>query len=262
MAVKTSAARCNFDFSGTHVAITGGGQGLGRAYSRAFAAAGATVFILDRNFETAFKVVDEIKAAGSMAFAYQLDVGRLDDVSDVFSTIIKEHDRIDILINNAAIFTTLEMKPFYNIDPAEWANVINVNLNGVYACARQVVDTMKENGFGRIINIGSAAVTMGRPNYTHYVASKSALIGMSRSMARELGSFGITVNTIMPGATFTEIERKTVTPQQKDAIVASQCIQRPATPDDILGTVLFLCSDESGFVTGQAITIDGGATHS
>ena len=133
MAVKTSAARCNFDFSGTHVAITGGGQGLGRAYSRAFAAAGATVFILDRNFETACKVVDEIKAAGSMAFAYQLDVGRLDDVSDVFSTIINEHDRIDILINNAAIFTTLEMKPFYNIDPAEWANVINVNLQQIVA---------------------------------------------------------------------------------------------------------------------------------
>ena len=181
---------------------------------------------------------------------------------DVFSTIINEHGRIDVLVNNAAIFTTLEMKPFYNIDPAEWGDVINVNLNGVYACSRQVVDTMKENGFGRIINIGSAAVTMGRPNYTHYVASKSALIGMSRSMARELGSFGITVNTIMPGATSTEVERKTVTPQQKEAIVASQCIQRPATPDDILGAVLFLCSEESGFVTGQAITIDGGATHS
>jgi len=262
MTVKTSAARCNFDFLGTHVAITGGGQGLGRAYAKAFAAAGATVFILDRNFKSACHVIDEIKAADSTAFAYHLDVGRLDDVSDVFNTIINEHGRIDVLVNNAAIFTTLEMKPFYSIDPAEWGEVINVNLNGVYACSRQVVDTMKENGFGRIINIGSAAVTMGRPNYTHYVASKSALIGMSRSMARELGSFGITVNTIMPGATFTEVERKTVTPQQKEAIVASQCIQRPATPNDILGTVLFLCSEESGFLTGQAITIDGGATHS
>ena len=259
--METSAARCEFNFSGSHVAITGGGQGLGRAYAKAFALAGAMVFILDRNFESACRVVDEIKAADGTAFAYQLDVGRLDDVSDVFGRIVKDHGMIHILINNAAIFTTLEMKPFYNIDPGEWDDVITVNLNGVYACSRQVVDKMKKNGFGRIINIGSAAVTMGRSNYTHYVASKSALIGMSRSMARELGSFGITVNTIMPGATFTEVERKTVTPQQKEAIVASQCIQRPATPDDIVGTVLFLCSKESGFLTGQAITVDGGATH-
>ena len=240
--------------------VTGAARGLGRAYAEALASEGAAVVAADIN--DCGDTVAAIEAAGGRAVASALDVSDSDSCAVMAALAAETYGRIDILINNAAIFTTLEMKPFYNIDPAEWANVVNVNLNGVYACARQVVDTMKENGFGRIINIGSAAVTMGRPNYTHYVASKSALIGMSRSMARELGSFGITVNTIMLGATFTEIERKTVTQQQKDAIVASQCIQRPATPDDILGTVLFLCSEESGFVTGQAVTIDGGATHS
>ena len=255
-------ADCRFDFSGANVAVTGGGQGLGRAYAKAFAEVGATVFILERNYQNACNVVSEITVSGGQAIAYELDVGNAKDITKVFENVIAQYSSIDVLINNAAIFTTLDMKPFYEIDPDEWRDVINVNLNGVYQCSRQVVDAMRHNGFGRIVNVGSAAVTMGRPNYTHYVASKSALVGMSRSMARELGPFGITVNTIMPGATFTEIERKTVTPQQKDAIVASQCIQRPATPDDIIGTVLFLCSREAGFITGQSVTIDGGATHS
>ena len=209
MSVRTSAARCNFDFSGTHVAITGGGQGLGRAYAKAFTSAGAVVFILDRNFENACKVTDEIKAADGTAFAYQLDVGKLDDVSDVFSTIFNEHGRIDVLVNNAAIFTTLEMKPFYHIDPAEWGDVINVNLNGVYAFrvgGRH--DEGKRLWADHQYWVGCRH--NGPSNYT-LCSSKSALIGMSRSMARELGSFGITVNTIMPGATFTEVERKTVT---------------------------------------------------
>ena len=163
MSVRTSAARCNFDFSGTHVAITGGGQGLGRAYAKAFTSAGAVVFILDRNFENACKVTDEIKAADGTAFAYQLDVGKLDDVSDVFSTIINEHGRIDVLVITPH---DLRDKPFYNIDPAEWGDVINVNLNGVYACSRQVVDTMKENGFGS--SISGRLPSMGR-QITHYV---------------------------------------------------------------------------------------------
>jgi 3-oxoacyl-[acyl-carrier protein] reductase len=136
-----------------------------------------------------------------------------------------------------------------------------VNVTGPFLCARAVLPAMRKARFGRIINMASGAVTMGRPNYLHYITSKAALAGMTRSMARELGADGITVNAILPGATFTEIERKTVTPEQKVRIVAQQCIQREETPNDLVGTMLFLASEGSAFLTGQSITVDGGATH-
>jgi NAD(P)-dependent dehydrogenase (short-subunit alcohol dehydrogenase family) len=121
---------------------------------------------------------------------------------------------------------------------------------------------MRRAQWGRIINIGSGAVRLGRPNYLHYIAAKAALAGMSLSMARELGPDGITVNTILPGATFTEIERKTVTPEQKERIVAMQCIPHPEVPEDLVGAVVFLASDAARFVTGQSINLDGGVTGS
>ena len=150
----------------------------------------------------------------------------------------KHFGRIDILVNNAGIFSTLEMRPFEQIPLEEWERVLRVNVTGPMLCARAVLPAMKRAQWGRIVNMASGAVTLGRPNYLHYITSKSALIGMTRSMARELGEFGITVNAIMPGAVATEIERKTVTPQQKERIVSMQCIQRPETPDDLVGTAL------------------------
>jgi 3-oxoacyl-[acyl-carrier protein] reductase len=172
-----------------------------------------------------------------------------------------EFGRIDILINNAAIFSTLEMRPFDQIPLAEWEAVLRVNVTGAFLCAQAVVGAMRRARFGRIINMASGAVSLGRPNYLHYITSKAALDGMTRSLARELGPHGITVNAILPGATFTEIERKTVTPEQKERIIAMQCIPRPEGPDDLVGTALFLASDAASFLTGQALTVDGGATH-
>jgi 3-oxoacyl-[acyl-carrier protein] reductase len=153
------------------------------------------------------------------------------------------------------------MRPFEEIPLPEWDKVMQVNVTGSLLCTRAVLPIMKRNKKGRIINIASGAVTLGRPNYLHYIASKGAVIAMTRSMARELGPSGITVNSILPGATFTEVERKTVTPAQKEKIVAMQCIPRPQAPEDLVGPLLFLASDASAFVTGQAITVDGGATH-
>ena len=240
--------------------ITGAGQGIGRAFAKAFASEGAIPVIAERNAERADAVAAEIVAANGRARAIVTDVADPDSVAAMAKQVEAEFGRIDILINNAAIFSTLEMRPFDQIPLAEWEDVLRVNVTGAFLCARAVVGAMRRAKWGRIINMASGAVTLGRPNYLHYIASKAALDGMTRSLARELGH-GITVNAILPGATFTEIERKTVTPEQKERIVAMQCISRPEGPADLVGTALFLASDASAFLTGQAITVDGGATH-
>jgi 3-oxoacyl-[acyl-carrier protein] reductase len=243
------------------VIVTGAGQGLGRAFAKAFAAAGAIAIIAERNAERAQAVAAEIARVSNRARAIVTDVADPDSVDRMAHAVEQEFGRIDVLVNNAAIFSTLEMRPFDQIPLDEWENVLKVNVTGAFLCARAVVPAMRRAKWGRIINMASGAVSLGRPNYLHYIASKAALDGMTRSLARELGPDGITVNAILPGATFTEIERKTVTPEQKERIVAMQCIPRPEAPQDLVGTMLFLASDASAFLTGQAITVDGGATH-
>lgn len=244
------------------VIITGAGQGIGRVFAKAFALAGAKVVIAERNEKTAAAVATEILKADGQALAITTDVADEASIKEMTQLVEDEFGRIDVLINNAGIFSTLQMRPFDQIPLEEWEQVLKVNLTGPFLCARAVLPAMRRAKWGRIINIASGAVRLGRPNYLHYIATKSALMGMSLSMARELGPDGITVNAILPGATFTEIERKTVTPQQKERIVAMQCIPRPETPQDLVGAALFLASEASGFVTGQSINLDGGVTPS
>jgi NAD(P)-dependent dehydrogenase (short-subunit alcohol dehydrogenase family) len=244
------------------VIITGAGQGIGRVFAKAFALAGAKVVIAERNEKTAAAVATEILLAGGQALAITTDVAAEASIKEMTQLVEDEFGRIDVLINNAGIFSTLQMRPFDQIPLEEWEQVLKVNLTGPFLCARAVLPAMRRAKWGRIINIASGAVRLGRPNYLHYIATKSALMGMSLSMARELGPDGITVNAILPGATFTEIERKTVTPQQKECIVSMQCIPRPETPQDLVGAALFLASEASAFVTGQSINLDGGVTSS
>jgi NAD(P)-dependent dehydrogenase (short-subunit alcohol dehydrogenase family) len=241
--------------------ITGAGQGLGSAFAKAFAASGAIAVIAERNGERGEAVAAEIATAGGKACAITTDVADPASLENMISVVEQAYRRIDILINNAAIFSTLDMRPFEQIPLEEWETVLKVNVTGPFLCCRAVLPAMRRAQWGRIINMASGAVTLGRPNYLHYITSKAALVGMTRSMARELGRDGITVNAILPGATSTEIERKTVTPEQKERIVAMQCIPRPEVPEDLIGSVLFLASDASAFLTGQALTVDGGATH-
>jgi 3-oxoacyl-[acyl-carrier protein] reductase len=242
--------------------VTGGAQGIGRTFARAFAAAGAVAVVADINEEKAVAVVGEIEQAGGKAIAIRTDIAEVNSVDAMARKVAQAFGRIDILVNNAGIFSTLKMRPFEEIPLDEWSRVLHVNITGVMLCCRAVVPFMRQRNWGRIINMSSGSVSLGRPNYLHYTTSKAALIGMTRSLARELGPAGITANAILPGAVFTEIPRETVSPEQKERIVSSQCIQRPEVPDDLIGTALFLSGEGSAFLTGQCLTVDGGATHS
>jgi NAD(P)-dependent dehydrogenase (short-subunit alcohol dehydrogenase family) len=244
------------------VIITGAGQGIGRVFARSFGMAGARVVIAEINESKAAAVSKEIMEAGGQSLAVTTDVSDPASIDEMIDAVEDEYGRIDVLINNAAIFSRLEMRPFDQISLEEWEQVLRVNLTGPFLCARAVVPAMRRAKWGRIINVGSGAVRLGRPNYLHYIASKAALAGMSLSMAREVSADGITVNAILPGVTFTGIERKTVTPEQKERIIAMQCLPRGETPEDLVGAVLFLASEASSFVTGQSINLDGGVTGS
>ncbi|XAH22008.1 glucose 1-dehydrogenase [Xylophilus sp. GW821-FHT01B05] len=256
------AAR-DFGVADRVVLITGGAQGIGREYARQFAAAGAIAVVADLNGEKADTVRREIEEAGGRAMAVQVDVSDEDSVARMMEAIALRHAGVDVLVNNAAIFATLEKRPFDQIPVKEFDLVMRVNVTGKFLCARAVAPLMRKAGWGRIINISSAAVMLGAPNYTHYVASKSAVIGMTNAMARELGSAGITVNCVRPGGVATEVVR-TVDPTQarRAALVGSQCLPRVQMPADMVGVVMFLASPASSFITGQTIACDGGLTHS
>jgi 3-oxoacyl-[acyl-carrier protein] reductase len=243
------------------VLITGGGQGIGREYARQFAAAGAIPVIAEVDEHSGSRVVDEIEQAGGRALAVRTDISNPDDVDTLVNTTIREFGRVDALVNNAAIFSSLNMQPFDEIPLDEWRRVIDVNITGSFLCTRAVAAQMRTQGWGRVINIGSGAVPLGVPNYLHYVTSKAALVGMTNSLAKELGSSGITVNLVQPGGTFHEVPRKTLSEESKARQIAAQCIGRGEVPADLSGLVLFLCSPAAEFITGQTLVCDGGLTH-
>lgn len=243
--------------------ITGAGQGIGRELARQYAAAGAFPIIADLNLAKAESVVEEIHAAGGQALAVQVDVGNKASVDAMVAKVLKAYGRIDILINNASVFAALEKRAFDEIPLEQWQSVLHINITGTYLCVCAVAQVMREAKFGRIINISSDAVPRGTMNYLHYVTSKSALIGMTNSLARELGGYGITVNCIRPGSVATEVERTSnPTAEIRQRAAALQCIPRGMMPTDLVGIMLFLATPAASFITGQTIACDGGYTHS
>ena len=245
------------------VVITGAAQGIGRELARQFAAAGAVAVVADLDIDKANTVVKEIQDAGGAGLAVRVNVADEPSVAAMVDTVIEKWGRIDVLINNASIFATIEKGPFDQIPVAQWEQVLKVNVTGSYLCVRAVAAHMRAAGFGRVINISSDSVTRGTVNYLHYVTSKSALIGMTNSLARELGGHGITVNCVRPGMVATEVER-TVNPtvESRERAAAQQCIPRGMVPTDLVGVMLFLATPAAAFITGQTIACDGGYTHS
>lgn len=235
--------------------VTGGGQGLGRAFAARLAAEGSQVVVADLNGERARAVATEI---GAGALAVEADVSDESDVAGLRDRVMERYGRVDVLVNNAAVFSTIKMKPFEEISVSEWDELMAVNVRGVFLCCRAFIAAMRQAGYGRIVNISSATFHSARPNYLHYVTSKGAVIGLTRALAREVGEHGITVNAVAPGATETEVPRETVTPQQVPRIIAGQSIKRRERPADLVGVVAFLAGTDSEFMTGQTLVVDGG----
>jgi len=247
-----------FDVSGRVVIITGAGQGIGRDYALAFAEAGAIPVLAEINGENLANVASEIEAKGGKALAIETDVGAPASVEAMAAAALDAYGKIDVLINNAAVFATIPQRAFYDIPYDEWNKVLHVNITGSYLCASAVVPAMRQAEQGRIINISSGTVPQGAPGFMHYVTSKAAVVGMTRVMARELGDDNINVNTVMPGYTVTEIEHASMDEDLHQFIQQKRILKRPETPDDLIGLVLFLASPASSFITGQSIACCGG----
>lgn len=247
-----------FDVSERVIIITGAGQGLGREYALALAADGAIPVLADINGENVKKVAGEIEAAGGTALAVETDVTDAASVEAMVAAALEAYGRIDVLINNAAIFATLPQRPFDEIPVDEWDRVIRVNITGSYLCARAVAPSMRAAKQGRIINISSGTVPQGVPGFMHYVTSKSAIIGMTRVLARELSEHNINVNTLMPGYTTTEVEHASMDDDLHQFIQGKRLVKRPGVPDDLVGAVIFLSSPASSFISGQTLAVCGG----
>lgn len=240
--------------------VTGAGTGIGKAIARRFAEDGARVVIADiQDYETSAREIE--LATGGQVLGLKVDVSNETDTVSMVQETAGRFGSIDILVNNAGLFSTLQRRPFEQIRSEEWRRVFDVNVLGAAACCKAVVDRMRAQKWGRIINMASAAPLKGVPWLLHYISSKGALIAMTRGLARELGDFGITVNAIAPGFTVSDAVSQNPHHMEKSAEIAisSRILRRQQTPDDIVGTASFLASDDASFITGQTIAVDGGA---
>ena len=238
--------------------ITGAGQGIGRVFAHKFAEEGAKVVIAEYNGVTGKKVADEITGKGYEAWFIKTDVSDEKSTQAMAKGTVDKYGRIDVLINNAAIFAALGFKPFDQIPIEEWDRVMAVNLRGLWLCCKAVVPYMKAQKKGKIINTSSSAWDIGRPLYLHYVTSKAGVVGFTRGLAREVGDWNINVNCVSYAGIITEIERKSFPPEAQKMVISQQCIKRPPIPEELVGTVMFLASEDSDFLSGQTIHPNGG----
>src|SRR5258706_6483943 len=239
--------------------VTGAARGLGRAYAQALAREGAAVVAGD--VRDCADTVKSIRDAGGHALAVALDVASLESCKAAAEATMKEFGRVDTLVNNAALYANLKGGRFDQLDEAQWDRVMQVNIKGVWNCCRAVIPGMRAQKSGSVINISSLAPVYGLPYALDYSVSKGALIAMSRSLARELGRDWIRVNAVAPSAVMTEGTREFFgekLEKAKQVIASGQSLQRNLETGDLTGTIIYLASDASRFVTGQTIMVDGG----
>lgn len=241
------------------VAITGAARGLGQEFARSLAAAGARIVAADIN--DCSETAGIVRERGGEAVTSRLDVTDGNSAKEMVEAAVRAFGRLDGLINNAALYGALHGGRFDAIDEAEWEACMAVNIKGIWNCCKTAVPAMRQTGGGSIVNIASLAATYGMPFGLHYTTSKAAVIGLTRGLARELGRDRIRVNALAPSAVMTEGTREFFGAKHDRAletIKTGQTIQRNLMPSDLTGTVAWLISEASGFVTGQTIAVDGG----
>lgn len=247
------------NFVGKVVVITGAARGLGQEYARQFARHGACVAVND--VRDCADTLGIIESEGAQGLVTDTDVTSAKSTLAMAAAVLDAFGRIDVLVNNAALYGSLTFAPFDQLQEEEWDATMNVNVKGVWQCCKAVLPAMKEQNSGSIINISSLAATYGMPNGLHYTASKAAVIGATRGLARELGRYNIRVNAVAPNVVNTAATNE-VFGDKKDKVVevtlSQQAIRTPLEAQDIVGAVLYLASEHSKLTTGQTIMVDGG----
>ncbi len=237
------------------IIVTGGATGIGQAFAVQCAAQGANVVVADMN--EADETVQLIEAAGGQAIAVRVDVSDQVSVDAMAAAALQRFGRIDGLINNAAYFREVKLTPFEEIDPAIWERIFRVNVQGVWNCCKAVMPAMRDQKSGAIVNIASVVAVAGQPGYLHYVASKGAVLAMTKGLAKECGASNVRVNVIAPGFVITDATKNRPIEWQQSFLKA-RAISREQRPDDLVGTAIYMLSDLSAFVSGQTIVVDGG----
>jgi NAD(P)-dependent dehydrogenase (short-subunit alcohol dehydrogenase family) len=249
------------ELTGRTVIVTGGASGIGEAYSRAFSAAGANVVIADLREDTGAALADELSGAAGKAVFQHTDVASESSTAAMAAAALEQFGSIDVLVNNAALYQHIgQKKPFDQITVEEWDQVMGVNTRGVWLCMKAVAASMRAQGSGKIVNISSGVVHAGVPWFCHYSASKGAVIALTRSAARELGPDGINVNAVAPGLVSNASSEELNGRAYLEAATSMRAIKREMVPQDLVGTVMFLSSPASDFITGQTYIVDGGVT--
>jgi len=237
--------------------VTGGGRGLGKAFCLKLAEEGAKIVVVDVIDTTG--TVKEIEERNGSAIGLKVDVSQEEDTQRMAGETVAKFGRIDVLVNNAAIFYGLERKSFQDISTEEWDRLMAVNVKGQWLCAKAVAPEMKKQGKGKIINVASNVAFTGHVGFLHYLTSKAAILGLTRGLAGELGEHGICVNSLCPGMAMTEARRLYTSDELAlERARKEQLIKRPQQPEDLVGIVAFLASDESDLMTGQTVVVDGG----
>lgn len=242
------------DFKGQVAMVTGGARGIGRAIAEGLAQRGAHIVVADINVDEARETASVLASLGVKAMGMRLDVSNSEEVKKIFEEMRKEFGRIDILVNNAGITRDgllLRMKE------EDWDSVMDINLKGVFLCSREAIKDMSQQRYGRIVSISSVAAFMGNPGQANYGASKAAIVGLTKTLAREYASRGITVNAVAPG--FIQTAMTDVLPEKvKEEVKKQVPLGRFGTVKDVAHAVVFLASPDSGYITGHVIHVNGG----